>query len=259
MKDNIPNYTGYHVTKDGIVYSRYIRGSGGKLSDKWNPMAFSHEKNGRKAVNLKEDCSGRYKRFRVYRLVLIAYVGPCPNGMVACHNDGDVTNNNLENLRWDTQKNNLKDTIAHGTKINGEKCYNSRLTDSDIVAIFKDRSSGLTQEKIGEKYGVTQGTIKDILFRRDWKHVEVDSELISLAQSQGARRLSNEQVVEIFKLRSENMRYCDLVKIFPCSEAVIRSVLKRKIYIDVNIPKNYLGAVYLSKEAGDCKFSELKT
>lgn len=240
MNDNIPNYTGYHVTRDGAVYSRYIKGSRGNLSDKWHALIFSCEKNGRKAVNLKEDCSGKFKRFRVYRLVLMAYVGPCPNGMVACHNDGDVTNNNLENLRWDTQKNNLKDTVIHGTKINGTKCYNSKLNDNIVLNIFKDRVAGLTQEKIAAKYEVAQSTVKDILLRRDWKHVLIDQSLVETAQAQGGRRLSDDQVIEIFKLRFQKMRYCDLIKIFPCSEIVIRNVLKRKIYVDVKIPEEFL-------------------
>lgn len=32
MKDNIPGFIGYHVSKTGNVYSRYVRGSRGKLS-----------------------------------------------------------------------------------------------------------------------------------------------------------------------------------------------------------------------------------
>lgn len=33
MKDNIPGFIGYHVSKTGNVYSRYVRGSRGKLSN----------------------------------------------------------------------------------------------------------------------------------------------------------------------------------------------------------------------------------
>lgn len=31
MKDNIPGFMGYYVSKTGSVYSRYVRGSRGKL------------------------------------------------------------------------------------------------------------------------------------------------------------------------------------------------------------------------------------
>ena len=33
MKDNIPGFMGYYVSKTGSVYSRYVRGSRGKLSN----------------------------------------------------------------------------------------------------------------------------------------------------------------------------------------------------------------------------------
>jgi hypothetical protein len=37
---------------------------------------------------------------RVHRLVLSAFVGPCPEGMVPRWRDNDRTNNHLSNLRW---------------------------------------------------------------------------------------------------------------------------------------------------------------
>lgn len=47
--------------------------------------------------------------------MLTAFVGPRPDGMVTCHNDGNPANNNLSNLRWDTQSNNQLDAVKHGT------------------------------------------------------------------------------------------------------------------------------------------------
>jgi hypothetical protein len=35
--------------------------------------------------------------------------------MVACHRNGDEADDRWVNLRWDTQRNNLLDTTAHGT------------------------------------------------------------------------------------------------------------------------------------------------
>lgn len=51
----------------------------------------------------------------VHRLVLLAFVGPAPKGMVCCHLNGDGTDNRLENLRWDTPSNNQRDSMLHGT------------------------------------------------------------------------------------------------------------------------------------------------
>ena len=52
---------------------------------------------------------------RVHTLVLEAFVGPRPDGYVACHNDGDGSNNHVSNLRWDTYSSNNFDVAEHGT------------------------------------------------------------------------------------------------------------------------------------------------
>ena len=51
----------------------------------------------------------------VHRLVLESFVGPCPEGMEACHNDSDPSNNSLENLRWDTHAANMQDKVENWT------------------------------------------------------------------------------------------------------------------------------------------------
>ncbi|KRD36826.1 hypothetical protein ASE27_10240 [Oerskovia sp. Root918] len=51
----------------------------------------------------------------VHRMVLEAFVGPAPEGMEACHSDGDPANNALSNLRWDSRSENTLDRVRHGT------------------------------------------------------------------------------------------------------------------------------------------------
>src|SRR6185312_11707944 len=54
---------------------------------------------------------GRY----IHRLVLEAFVGPCPPGMETRHLDGDPRNCALTNLAWGTSSENKQDQIRHGT------------------------------------------------------------------------------------------------------------------------------------------------
>jgi hypothetical protein len=58
----------------------------------------------------------------VNTLVAEAFLGPRPNGMQCCHNNGDPGDNRLENLRWDTPSSNMQDTKLHGT------CHESNKT-----------------------------------------------------------------------------------------------------------------------------------
>jgi hypothetical protein len=55
------------------------------------------------------------RTLRVHQAVLMAFVGPRPDGYVTRHLDGDKSNNSLENLVWGTQLENINDRRVHGT------------------------------------------------------------------------------------------------------------------------------------------------
>lgn len=76
---------------------------------------------GRAHVDLPKD-GARFRRL-VHQVVLEAFVGPCPPGMEACHNNGDPTDNRLENLRWDTHSGNMWDQVRHGTHAGANKAH----------------------------------------------------------------------------------------------------------------------------------------
>lgn len=67
--------------------------------------------------NLGHQVVGLANRQRafIHCLVLEAFVGPRPDGLVACHNNGQSTDNRVENLRWDTYSENNLDLVRHGT------------------------------------------------------------------------------------------------------------------------------------------------
>lgn len=59
--------------------------------------------------------NGKPKTYRIHQLMMWAFVGPQEPGMDVCHNDGNPSNNVLENLRYDTRSGNLHDKALHGT------------------------------------------------------------------------------------------------------------------------------------------------
>lgn len=109
----------------------------------------------------------------IHRLVLMTFVGEAPEGMVACHKDGDRTNNCLSNLRWDTQKSNSEDKVLHGTDQRGERHPNARLTADKVRDIRRLLQDGeLTQGQIGELFGVSNVTVSAIGRSRIWGHLK---------------------------------------------------------------------------------------
>ncbi|WP_363316519.1 NUMOD4 motif-containing HNH endonuclease [uncultured Microbacterium sp.] len=64
------------------------------------------------AVVLYRD--GAARKLYVHRIVLSAFVGPCPEGMEALHGPSGQGDPALSNLRWGTHAENVADTIADG-------------------------------------------------------------------------------------------------------------------------------------------------
>lgn len=56
-----------------------------------------------------------YGVIATHTAVAEAFLGPRPEGMYVCHNDGNPLNNAISNLRYDTPSSNILDTVKHGT------------------------------------------------------------------------------------------------------------------------------------------------
>ncbi len=110
----IPGWPGYRVGNDGSVWTCWSKGPRPRLTDRWTQMKASVQKRrspGRAYhyLNLRRPEGKRYRTFRVHRLILEAFVGPCPDGMESRHLDLDPSNNRLGNLAWDTPEQNRDD------------------------------------------------------------------------------------------------------------------------------------------------------
>ncbi len=108
---------------------------------------------------------GVNKTVYMHHLVLLAFVGPAPEGMICCHNNGDPTDNRPENLRWDTPESNNADMERHGTRFIPQASFggespNSKLSDLQIVEIVESpwgwRGIG---NKLADRFGVCNSAI----------------------------------------------------------------------------------------------------
>lgn len=109
---------------------------------------------------------------RVHRLVLEAFVGPCPKGSVTNHINGVRMDNRLENLEWCTQRANIRHKFdVLGCCAKGEKNNSSILTESDVHAIRERLRLGHSKGHIAKDYGLTWGAIHAIAVRRNWSHI----------------------------------------------------------------------------------------
>lgn len=153
MKDNIPGFMGYYVSKTGSVYSRYVRGSRGKLSNEFTPL-IPKKRPKYYSVSLYRD--GKSTKIFVHRLVATVYV-PNPNNLpVVMHLDNDIYNNYYKNLKWGTQKENVHQSIRDDRFKPKGKNPRSLMTISCIQA---DYLLGVPRSVIKLKYNVSDFSI----------------------------------------------------------------------------------------------------
>jgi hypothetical protein len=99
-----------------------------------------------------------------------AFIGRRPEGMVCCHNDGDPTNNRLDNLRWATFRENEHDKLRHGTWLMGSQ-INSKLTEEEVQEIRKLKGEGITFAELARRFAVSHQNVAAIVSRRTWRHL----------------------------------------------------------------------------------------
>jgi hypothetical protein len=144
------------------------RGRRDRLTDAWLPLAPFPKGGGHLFVNLASG-GGKVPR-PVHRLVLEAFAGPRPPGMICCHWDGDPGNNRLGNLRWDTPKANSADALRHGRRACGAK-VGAKLTEQDVLDIRRLRADGLTLTDLGARFGVSPGNVGAVVHGKTWKRL----------------------------------------------------------------------------------------
>jgi hypothetical protein len=167
---DIPGYAGYRAGSDGSIWTRNKKGN--LCPDgKYVPMCLTYHGNGYARIRLRHE-SGKHFGHLVHRLILLTFVGPCPDGMEACHCNGDKQDNRLANLRWDTRSANQYDKDRHGTSIRGERHPCHVLSDEKVIEMRTAYANGgVTQAALGRRYGIHEETVGLIIRRRIWSHL----------------------------------------------------------------------------------------
>lgn len=166
----IPGFPGYLASDAGLIRSLPRKGSRNRVLE-----PHTRYMRGKPVCQLITVCvNGKPRTMRVHRLVLMAFVGPCPPKHEGCHNNGDPTDNRLSNLRWDTHAANLADAAKHGTKTAppifvGENHANSKLTLAKVNEIRAEPAYHGILVDLGRKYGVSHQTIRRVRHGVCWR------------------------------------------------------------------------------------------
>lgn len=156
----IPGFTGYEASSDGEVRSHVGR------SPRILKQSQGHA-SGYLQVCIRSD-AGRFSPQRVHRLIALTFLGPCREGNMVCHNNGNCKDNCISNLRYGDAKSNSRDMYKHGTVLQGEKHPGHVLSVEQVLEAKKFLASGMAQAEVARQTGIHWFNIRDIANGRNW-------------------------------------------------------------------------------------------
>jgi len=99
----------------------------------------------------------RRKKY-VHRVVCERVKGPAPKEKpISRHlcGNGNIGCFNPRHLDWGDQVENMADAELHGTKVKGEKVGTSKLTEKEVLEIYKRGKSGESGAKLSKEFNVS--------------------------------------------------------------------------------------------------------
>jgi hypothetical protein len=165
---SIPGWPEYEISEFGTV-RRVGPASGAKRGRILRP--WRNPRTGYLQIGLWK--GGKDTRFTVHRLVALTFLGepPTPAHLVA-HDDGTRDNNHWSNLRWATQRENMADTVRHGTHNRGRQNGQARIDEVCVRAIRKMDLMGIPRRVAADGFGLCRQSIDDIVNRKRWEHFQ---------------------------------------------------------------------------------------
>lgn len=158
----------YQVSNLGRIKSigREVIYSNGRVVKYESKILKTNNKYQRPTTLLTKDKKTTTKN--IHELVAQAFIGERPEGYHICHIDGDITNNELSNLRYDTVSENQIDIYRHGRK-------NGKLSLEQVLEVRKLYATGdYKQVELAEIFDVTQSQVSRIVLRASYSYLNDD-------------------------------------------------------------------------------------
>jgi len=168
----------------------------------------------------------------VHRLVLEAFVGPCPDGMECRHLDSDPLNNHVGNLRWGTPKENADDRTSNGTQPVGANNPFSRISEHEALEIRCLASMGADMKEVADLFGVHKSTACKIARGVAWCHLPG---AVNFRDTESSRysKLDEYQVREIRRMHASGASLGVIASRFDISKPAACLIVNRKTWKNV--------------------------
>lgn len=186
----------------------------------------------------------------VHRLVLEAFVGPCPPGMESSHDNDIPGDNRLENLAWKTHADNIAIRTMLGGDTVGERHGNAVLTDEAVMEIRKLLAgTDLLVEQIADRFGVSGSTVTHLNMGLSWGHVPwaagfpIRTKGVMYEGNQNGAVLSAPDVLDIRQLlRATKLKQSEIAELYGVSRPAVALINTGKRWGNLPDSKNIPGA-----------------
>lgn len=115
------------------------------------------------------------KTYYAHRLAWSYKNGPIPKGLHVIHKCDNPPCCNPTHLTVGTVKDNITDCCSKGRNQVGSRHYQALLTESKVSEIrrrYRFRGGKDSQASMAKEFGVSQGTIGNVIRGKTWKHVK---------------------------------------------------------------------------------------
>jgi predicted XRE-type DNA-binding protein len=176
------------IWKDVKGYEDYYSVSNtGKILSKRKNKLLSFGDNGRGYLFVNFYNEKGIKRFYVHRIIALSFLDNKENKTQVNHKDCNKSNNNIDNLEWNTADENIKHAVKNKrfytsefqkqqtSKANrGSNSKVSKLKEKQVVLIKKYlKLNKYTQKQIAEMFGTTTANVGAIKRNKSWVHISI--------------------------------------------------------------------------------------
>lgn len=220
-RENIPGWPNYYISKRGRLFSN----KSGKWEEKkciianGRPQYRLYRSKGNLLNNKHHEwynCNTESRWFKVSRLVAMVYI-PNPNNYpIVMHLDDNPLNNRISNLKWGTQKMNIRDALIKG------RFHQCKRYGKNNPMYGKPGPMLGRKGKLHPAYGN-----KNML----GKHLseETRCKISSSLKKLNKTKITNDMRKDIFLLREAGLSQSKIASIVNLHQTAISKVLRKKL------------------------------
>jgi len=180
---------------------------------------------------------GMERHQKSHRMAWRLSFGPIKKGLHICHKCDNPSCCNPSHLFMGTNHENVLDKMEKGRMQRGENTSRAKLNPTKVREIRTKYKANefLSMETLGKEYGVTPGSIYNVIAYISWSHI--DPEGITdvphkpiVGERTGKSKLTGEKVRQIRELHDNGIPQNDLAVRFKVIRQTIANVISRKTW-----------------------------